>query len=613
MFFVRLIEQMPSAISLGFLWGVMTLGVYMTFRILDFADLTVDGSFAFGGATAATLIVAGWNPFLATLMAFLAGVTAGACTGLLHTKLKIPGLLASILTQISLYSINLRVMGRPLQALPNVIADGRRQYETIFRYLPSFGMDEKTLILVYGGVIAALVVLLLWWFLNTEKGITIRSTGDNPQMSRALGVNTDSMKMLCLMIANGLVGFSGALIAQNNTVSTVDMGMGSIVFGLAAVIIGEGIFHFRSVLGKLTAVLLGSIVYRIIQKVVLLLNLPTEDFKLISAAIIAVALAMPALLPKFRKWLEKLTIVKPAARAPAQPGAQVEQAPRGEAALAAEPAAVQAARAEKDTSLSVAHISKTFNAGTVNQKDALVDVALTLEPGDFVTVIGGNGAGKSTLLNSVAGVYPVDGGGIAIGTSQVTSEPEYRRARLIGRVFQDPMMGTAPGMTIEENLSIAMRRGQRRGLGPAIRKEERALFRRMLQTLDLGLEDRLRTRAGLLSGGQRQALTLLMATITHPKLLLLDEHTAALDPKTARNVLQITDRIIRAYGLTALMVTHNMKDALQYGNRTIMMHEGKILIDIESKAKKRLKVEDLLSMFERASGDAIANDRMLLS
>ncbi|MCL2811233.1 MAG: ATP-binding cassette domain-containing protein [Clostridia bacterium] len=261
----------------------------------------------------------------------------------------------------------------------------------------------------------------------------------------------------------------------------------------------------------------------------------------------------------------------------------------------------------------VANISKTFNAGTVNQKDALVDVELTLEPGDFVTVIGGNGAGKSTLLNLVAGVYPVDGGGIAIGSSQVTGEPEHRRARLIGRVFQDPMMGTAAAMTIEENLSIAMRRGQRRGLGPAIRKEERALFKEMLKTLDLGLEDRLRTRAGLLSGGQRQALTLLMATITRPNLLLLDEHTAALDPRTARNVLKITDRIIRNYGLTVLMVTHNMKDALQYGNRTIMLHEGKILIDIDSKAKKRLKVEDLLLMFERASGDVMANDRMLLN
>lgn len=612
MFFVKLLQQMPSAVSLGFLWGIMTLGVYMTFRILDFSDLTVDGSFAFGGAVAASLIVAGWNPFLATLAAFFAGALAGACTGLLHTKLKIPGLLASILTQISLYSINLHVMGKANQPIPNVIADGKKQYETIFRYLPSFGMDDKTVILVYGGVIAALIVVLIWWFLNTEKGITIRSTGDNPQMSRALGVNTDSMKLVCLMLANGLVGFSGALIAQNNKVSTIDMGMGGIVFGLAAVIIGEVVFRNRSVLGKLIAVVLGSIVYRIIQTVVLLLKFPAEDFKLISAVIIAVALALPAVMPRVRRWLSLHGIGKPAGSVDIQADALAEQARQvPESPAAGEPALPSAVA--PDTSLMVAKISKTFNAGTVNQKNALVNVELTLEPGDFVTVIGGNGAGKSTLLNIVAGVFPVDGGGIAIGSSQVTSEPEHKRARLIGRVFQDPMMGTAPNMTIEENLSIAMRRGQRRGLGPAIRRDERARFRELLKTLDLGLEERLRTRAGLLSGGQRQALTLLMATLTHPKLLLLDEHTAALDPKTARNVLQLTDRIVRTHGLTALMVTHNMKDALQYGNRTIMMHEGKILIDIDSKAKKRIKVEDLLMMFERASGDVMANDRMLLS
>ncbi len=609
MFFVRLLQQLPSAVTLGFLWGVMTLGVYMTYRILDFADLTVDGSFAFGGAVAASLIVAGWNPFLATLAAFFAGMLAGACTGLLHTKLKIPGLLASILTQISLYSINLRVMGKANQPLPNIIASGKKQYETIFRYLPSFGMDDKTVILVYGGAIAALIIALLWWFLNTEKGITIRSTGDNAQMSRALGVNTDNMKLLCLMIANGLVGFSGALIAQNNKVSTVDMGMGGIVFGLAAVIIGEVVFRKRSLLGRLVAVVLGSIVYRIIQSVVLLLKFPAEDFKLISAVIIAIAIALPFVMPKLRKGAPRA--VEPARSAPgegeAEPAGAKAAAPVG-VAVHSEGEATHA-----DTSLTVANISKTFNAGTVNQKNALVGVELTLAPGDFVTVIGGNGAGKSTLLNIVAGVFPVDGGGIAIGSSQVTGEQEHIRARLIGRVFQDPMMGTAPGMTIEENLSLAMRRGQRRGLRPAIRKEERERFRELLKTLDLGLENRLRTNAGLLSGGQRQALTLLMATVTRPKLLLLDEHTAALDPKTARNVLQLTDRIVRSHGLTALMVTHNMKDALQYGNRTIMMHEGKILIDIESKAKKRLKVEDLLMMFERASGGAMANDRMLLS
>ncbi|WP_346026887.1 ABC transporter ATP-binding protein [Beduinella massiliensis] len=263
--------------------------------------------------------------------------------------------------------------------------------------------------------------------------------------------------------------------------------------------------------------------------------------------------------------------------------------------------------------MSISGISKTFNAGTINQKIALAGVDLQLDPGDFVTIIGGNGAGKSTLLNSVAGVYTVDGGHIAIGENAVTRTPEYKRAALIGRVFQDPMMGTAANMTIEENLSIALRRGKRRTLAPAIRSGERAQYREALRSLDLGLENRLKSRVGLLSGGQRQALTLLMASLNKPQLLLLDEHTAALDPKTAKNVLTLTQRIVQKYGLTAMMVTHNMKDALQYGNRTIMMHEGKVILDIDSRTKERLHVEDLLVMFERASGDALNNDRMLLS
>ncbi|MDR3051130.1 MAG: ATP-binding cassette domain-containing protein, partial [Oscillospiraceae bacterium] len=499
MFFIRLWQQLPGAVSLGLLWGIMTLGVYMTYRILDFPDLTVDGSFALGGAVVAQLVTLGVNPFLATLFSFGAGLLAGAVTGLLHTKLKIPGLLASILTQISLYSVNLHIMTQANLSLPNVISGGARSYRTVFALLPSLGLDDKGVTLAYGLAMVAMVVLALWWFLGTEKGITILSTGDNAQMSRALGVHTDHMVLLCLMLANGLVGLSGGLIAQNNRVSTLDMGAGGIVFGLAAVIIGEVIFRRRSLLGKLVAVVLGSIVYRIIQSVVLLLKWPPEDFKILSAAIIAAALALPTISAKLDPWLIRMGWKKPRPPQETAP-ALVEASPSApaEASAASVPAG--------DTSLKVAGISKVFNRGTINQKNALVDVELTLAPGDFITVIGGNGAGKSTLLNIVAGVFPVDGGGIAIGSNTITAEREYRRARLIGRVFQDPMLGTAPNMTIEENLSIAMRRGQRRGLRPAIHKEERAYFRQALRSLDLGLEDRLKTRVGLLSGGQRQAL-----------------------------------------------------------------------------------------------------------
>ena len=263
--------------------------------------------------------------------------------------------------------------------------------------------------------------------------------------------------------------------------------------------------------------------------------------------------------------------------------------------------------------LKIENVFKTFNAGTVNEKKALRGLNLHLKPGEFVTVIGGNGAGKSTMLNCVSGAYTVESGKILIDGTDVTHLPEYKRAKFIGRVFQDPMMGTAGNMWIEENLALAARRGHARTLRAGITKAEREAYREKLKILDLGLEDRMTTKVGLLSGGQRQALTLLMATLQKPKLLLLDEHTAALDPKTAEKVLTLTRKLIKENNLTAMMVTHNMKDALQYGNRTIMLHEGKIIIDIDREMKARMTVEDLLKMFKVASGSGLTNDRMLLS
>lgn len=262
--------------------------------------------------------------------------------------------------------------------------------------------------------------------------------------------------------------------------------------------------------------------------------------------------------------------------------------------------------------LEVKNISKTFNPGTVNEKVALNGVSLKLEDGDFVTVIGGNGAGKSTLLNAVAGVWPVDEGQILIDGSDVTKLPEHKRAAYLGRVFQDPMNGTAGTMGIDENLALAMRRGQRRTLRSGIMKSERETYKELLSTLGLGLEDRLTAKVGLLSGGQRQALTLLMATLKKPKLLLLDEHTAALDPKTAAKVLETTDMIVNRDHLTTLMITHNMRDAINHGNRLIMMMDGKIILDIKGEAKEKLTVEDLLRQFEKVSGEEFASDKALL-
>ncbi len=263
--------------------------------------------------------------------------------------------------------------------------------------------------------------------------------------------------------------------------------------------------------------------------------------------------------------------------------------------------------------LEIKNVTKIFNYGTVNEKRALSGLNLTLKEGDFVTVIGGNGAGKSTMLNIVAGVYPVDCGQIIVNGKDVTKLPEYKRAKYLGRVFQDPMFGTAATMQIDENLALASRRGLSRTLRSGISAKEREGYRELLKQLNLGLEDRMTSKVGLLSGGQRQALTLLMATLKKPDLLLLDEHTAALDPKTAKTVLDITDKIVTENHLTTLMITHNMKDALRLGNRIIMMHEGHVIFDAEGEEKKKLTVADLLQKFEQASGGEFANDRMMLA
>ena len=263
--------------------------------------------------------------------------------------------------------------------------------------------------------------------------------------------------------------------------------------------------------------------------------------------------------------------------------------------------------------LEIQNVSKTFNAGTVNQKMALNGLNLKLNEGDFVTVIGGNGAGKSTTLNAVAGVFTVDKGTIEVDGVDVTRLPEFKRAKYLGRVFQDPMTGTAATMNIEENMALAMRRGEKRTLRWGISNMERDMYREKLRTLGLGLEDRMSSKVGLLSGGQRQALTLLMAALRTPKLLLLDEHTAALDPKTAAKVLELTEKIVAEQKLTAMMVTHNMKDAIAMGNRLIMMNAGRVVVDVRGEEKKKLTREDLMQLFEKAAGQEIANDRMLLS
>ena len=262
--------------------------------------------------------------------------------------------------------------------------------------------------------------------------------------------------------------------------------------------------------------------------------------------------------------------------------------------------------------LLVENIYKTFFPGTINEKRALQGLSLHLKPGDFATVIGGNGAGKSTMLNSIAGVFPIDEGRVVIDGEDITKRPEHKRAKYLGRVFQAPKLGTAAGRMIEENLALAARRGETPGLGWSLSSDQHDRFYELLKELDLGLENRMTAKVGLLSGGQRQDLTLLMATLKKPKLLLLDEHTAALDPKTAAKVLALTERIVTRDNLTTLMITHNMRDALRYGNRLIMLHNGRVIIDVQGEEKQHLEIPDLLAMFEKASGSEMSSDRLLL-
>ena len=575
---VAFTNALPGNIAQGLIWGIMALGVYITFRLLDFADLTVDGSFATGGAVTVMMTINGYNIWVSLLCACIAGLLAGLCTGLLHTKLGIPPILAGILTQIALYSINLNIMQR--HANQALSAD---------KYNLVLSSRNLTHAIIVGVIFSVVIIAVLYWYFGTEQGSAIRATGCNPAMSKAQGINIDNMKLIGLALSNAIVALSGGLLSQYSGFSDVNMGRGGIVIGLAAVIIGEVLGDailgkHMNFMGKLIFVIFGGIVYYIVIGIVLWLQMPSDDLKLFTAIIVAIFLAVPYLKGKSKASFKKA-------------------GKRSAAALNAK---------EGKKMLEIRNVHKTFNPGTINEKHALNGVNLKLEEGDFVTVIGGNGAGKSTMLNAVAGTWPVDDGSILIDGVDVTGLPEFKRASFLGRVFQDPMTGTTATMQIDENLALAARRGKRRGLGWGITKAEKEHFHELLKELDLGLEDRMTSKVGLLSGGQRQAVTLLMASLQKPKVLLLDEHTAALDPKTASKVLALTDKIIKENSLTAMMVTHNMRDAIAHGNRLIMMNNGQVVLNISGEEKKNLTVEDLLMKFEEVSGEEFASDKALL-
>ncbi len=400
-------------------------------------------------------------------------------------------------------------------------------------------------------------MFILIWFLHTEHGLAFLATGDNIQMITSQGVNTDNVIIFGVGLSNALVAASGALVAQNQGAADVNMGVGTIIAGLASVIIGETVFGDKTISRALIAALLGSVLYRVAIALALGLKLGSfsftpSDLNLITALLVIFALVMPKMKQKF------------------------------------------IARRLHDRNFSS---QQGVQQGDVNEVVALNNVSLKVNSGDFITIIGSNGAGKSTFLNALAGTFPLDSGQIVLDNEDVTKWPEYKRAALIGRVFQDPLLGTCSGATIEQNLAMAMKRGKKRGLSMGVKTNDRKHFKEQLSILKLGLEDRLKVRTGLLSGGQRQALTMLMATLVRPQLLLLDEHTAALDPKTGGMILDITAEIVQSQELTALMVTHNMNQAISMGNRLIMFHRGEIVLDIAGRRKRTSRSKTFSCVF----------------
>ncbi len=592
-----------DAANLGLQYGLLAVGVFLSFRILQVPDLTVDGSFCLGMAVAAVMSVAG-HPVAGLVCGALAGGLAGVVTGFLMTKARINPLLAGIITMTGLYTVNITVLGGPNVSL----ISAPKAYASLQGLASSalgLTLDKDMARFVLALLVTAVVIALLALFFRTELGLSVRATGDNESMVRASSINADAMKVGTIALSNAMVGLSGALLAQYQGFADVSSGSGMIVIGLASVIIGELFGGRRSVTAGLVCAVVGSVVYRVIIQVALSLDvLNANSLKLVSAVIVALFLAAPAFASSVRRSRQRHARRR---QAPAGPDAD---AARAEAQGAGAPEAGEPAMVE------VRDVTKTFGAGTALEHEVLRGVSLTLRPGEFACMIGSNGAGKSTLLNAIAGEFLTDGGSIVVGGRDVTFDPDFRRARSVSRVFQDPMRGTSPNLTVAENVALAYLRSRGNGhadLRFAMSKSNRAFIREQLAGLGFGLEERLDDKVGLLSGGQRQAVSLLMCTIGSPDLLLLDEHTAALDPLAAERVMQLTQRIVRERGIATVMVTHNMGQALSVGDRTLVMDEGRIVADVSSAERAGMGVDDLLALYRSRTGEELDSDEVLLS